>query len=109
MKHYFKLDGDIIVDAIQYPFDGYVEAELPEITLPAGINGGWYRWDGEGYALDEELKRAADERAREGIIEQHAQIFEAERERAREELLAELLASGVITNATGLLLDKGEK
>ena len=55
MKHYFKLNNDIIVDAIQYPVEGYVEVELTETHLPAGINGGWYRWDGEQPVFDEEL------------------------------------------------------
>jgi hypothetical protein len=58
---YLALDGDIIVDAIEYPHDGYIEVELPTTHLPAGINGGWYRWDGATYVLDEELKQAANE------------------------------------------------
>lgn len=58
---YLALDGDIIVDAIEYPHDGYIEVELPTTRLPAGINGGWYRWDGATYVLDEELKQAANE------------------------------------------------
>ena len=35
---YLALDGDIIVDAIEYPHDGYIEVELPATHLPAGIN-----------------------------------------------------------------------
>lgn len=53
---YLALDGDIIVDAIEYPHDGYIEVELPVTHLPAGINGGWYRWDGTTATPDETLR-----------------------------------------------------
>lgn len=59
MKHYFQIRDGIITDAIQYPTEGYTEVELDETHLPAGINGGWYRWDGTHYVLDETLKQAA--------------------------------------------------
>lgn len=36
-KFYFK------VDAIDYPYNGYIEVELPDTHLPAGINGGWFK------------------------------------------------------------------
>jgi hypothetical protein len=109
MKHYFKLGGDIIVDAIQYPHEGYIEVELPDVILPAGINGGWYRWNGTNYLLDEELKRQADERDREAIIQQYSSLFEEERRRAREELLAELEYSGVIQQSDIMTLKGGVK
>jgi hypothetical protein len=55
-KFYFQLNGDIIIDAINYPHGDYVEVELEEDQLPAGINSGCYRLiDGE-YILDEELE-----------------------------------------------------
>lgn len=57
--HYFLLDGDIIRDAIQYEVDGYTRVELDVEFLPAGINGGWYRWDGIQYIFDQELYETA--------------------------------------------------
>ncbi|SHI63440.1 hypothetical protein [Lutispora thermophila] len=66
MTFYLKIDeNNIIRDAIEYPFEGYTEVHLEETHLPAGINGGWYRWNGATYELDEELKRQADERIKE--------------------------------------------
>lgn len=97
MKHYFKLDGDIIVDAIQHPHEGYVEVELPDVILPVGINGGWYRWNGTNYVLDEELKRQSDENMKESIVQQYADIFEEERQKACSELLIKLINAGLIT------------
>ena len=37
---YLALDGDIIVDAIEYPHDGYIEVELPTTRCLRGDNGG---------------------------------------------------------------------
>jgi hypothetical protein len=54
-KFYFLLDGDIITDAIEYAVDGYIEVELNQTHLPAGINGGYYRWTGIAYERDETL------------------------------------------------------
>jgi hypothetical protein len=54
-KFYFLLDGDIITDAIEYAVDGYIEVELNKTHLPAGINGGYYRWTGSAYQKDEAL------------------------------------------------------
>lgn len=45
MKYYFKLNQDnIIVDAITFPVEGYIEYET-DYPLPAGINGGWWRFE----------------------------------------------------------------
>jgi hypothetical protein len=56
MKSYwFQLDNDIILDAIEYPYLGYTHVELDDMFLPAGINGGWYRWDGTAYHFDQAL------------------------------------------------------
>lgn len=74
-KFYFKLDGDIITDAIEYTHEGYIEVELPETHLPAGINGGWYRWNGTTYVLDEELKNAADEAVQKRRKQENADII----------------------------------
>ncbi len=74
---YLALDGDIIVDAIEYPHDGYIEVELPATHLPAGINGGWYRWDGTTYMLDEELKQMADEVERQARMQENEDIITA--------------------------------
>lgn len=60
-SYWFKLDGDIIVDAIEYQYEGYTPAELYEEYLPVGINAGWYRWDGTAYHFDQALYDAATE------------------------------------------------
>ena len=45
MKYYFRLNQDnIIVDAITFPTEGYIEYET-DYPLPAGINGGWWRFE----------------------------------------------------------------
>jgi hypothetical protein len=50
---YLKVDvNTIILDAIEYPFEGYIEVQLPDTQLPAGINGGWYTWNGTAYVED---------------------------------------------------------
>jgi hypothetical protein len=52
---YLMLDGDIITDAIEYEVEGYTEVTLNQTHLPAGINGGYYRWTGTAYEKDEAL------------------------------------------------------
>jgi len=54
-KFYFKLDSDIITDAIEYAVEGYIEVELDQTHLPAGINAGYYRWTGTAYEKDDAL------------------------------------------------------
>lgn len=55
-KFYIQLDSeDIIQDVIEYPHEGYVEVEI-EGTLPAGINGGWFKWENGTYVEVPELK-----------------------------------------------------
>jgi hypothetical protein len=45
MKYYFRLNQDnIIVDAITFPVEGYIEYET-DYPLPAGINGGWRKYE----------------------------------------------------------------
>jgi len=45
MKYYFRLNQDnIIVDAITFPIEGYIEYET-DYPLPAGINGGWWKFE----------------------------------------------------------------
>ena len=45
MKYYFRLNqDDIIVDAITFPVEGYIEYET-DYPLPAGINGGWWKFE----------------------------------------------------------------
>jgi hypothetical protein len=56
MKSYwFLLNDDIIVDAIEYEHADFIKVQLPDEQLPAGINGGWYRWDGSAYHFDQAL------------------------------------------------------
>lgn len=53
---YISLDADnIIRDVISFPYGGYIPVELPS-PLPIGINGGWFRWDGENAIEDLDLK-----------------------------------------------------
>jgi hypothetical protein len=54
MTFYLKLDGDIIVDILEFQYADYIPVEL-ELPLPAGIYGGWYRWDGSAYHFDQDL------------------------------------------------------
>jgi hypothetical protein len=57
---YLKLDvNNIILDAIEYPFEGYIEVQLSDTQLPAGINGGWYTWNGAAYVEDLSKKPVA--------------------------------------------------
>lgn len=65
MKFYFKIDDDSLIrDAITYPFPGYTEVNLGTQThLPAGINGGYYLWNGTSYSVDLVRKEEADKRA----------------------------------------------
>jgi len=45
MKYYFRLNqNNIIVDAITFPVEGYIEYET-DYPLPAGINGGWWKFE----------------------------------------------------------------
>ena len=56
MKYYLLLDeNNIIRDAISYPTDGYIEVEVDK-PFPAGINGGWYKWENDTYVEIPELK-----------------------------------------------------
>ena len=56
MKYYLLLDeNNIIQDAISYPVEGYIEVEVDK-PFPAGINGGWYKWENDTYVEIPELK-----------------------------------------------------
>lgn len=77
---YLLLRGDIIADAIEYPVDGYTHVQMVDTHLPAGINAGWYRWNGTTYVLDAELKSQSLE-----------EIIKRERQAAQDELLLDLL------------------
>jgi len=56
MKYYLLLDeNNIIQDAISYPVEGYIEVEVDK-PFPAGINGGWYKWENGTYVEIPELK-----------------------------------------------------
>ena len=56
---WFQLNGDIITDAIDYEYEAYTQVLIERSHLPAGINGGWYRWDGSAYHFDQVLFDAA--------------------------------------------------
>lgn len=56
MKYYLLIDNNnIIQDAISYPTEGYIEVEADK-PFPAGINGGWYKWENDTYVEIPELK-----------------------------------------------------
>jgi hypothetical protein len=57
---WLQLDGDIITDAIDYEYQDYIHVVLEVTHLPAGINGGWYRWNGTEYSFDQALYDAAN-------------------------------------------------
>jgi hypothetical protein len=62
MKYYLLLDeNNIIQDAISYPTDGYIEVEVDK-PFPAGINGGWYKWENGTYVEIPELKPKGSDR-----------------------------------------------
>lgn len=76
-KFYFRLNNDIITDAIEYEVYGYIEVELNQTHLPAGINGGYYRWNGTSYYIDEQLKQSQiDEIVKREIDEYTAELLE---------------------------------
>ena len=53
MKWYLQLNQDnVITDVVDYAYAGYIEVELPDTHLPAGINGGWFTWNGTTYIED---------------------------------------------------------
>ncbi|GAN11030.1 hypothetical protein MAM1_0453c10582 [Mucor ambiguus] len=57
---YLKVDSEnIIRDCIEYPYDGYVQVDLPT-PLPMGINAGYYRYQNGNVTLDEALKAEVD-------------------------------------------------
>lgn len=56
MKYYLLINkNNIIQDAISYPTDGYIEVEVDK-PFPAGINGGWYKWENDTYVEIPERK-----------------------------------------------------
>ena len=70
MKYYLQLDQDgIIRDVITYPYDGYIEVEI-DGPLPAGINGGWYRWENGTYVEAPELRPKAPTEQRMADLEE---------------------------------------
>lgn len=58
---YFLLDGDIIVDVIEYPADGYLKVSISQTSLPPGVNAGYYRLKNGTIILDQALKDQVDE------------------------------------------------
>lgn len=57
MKYYILLDeNNIIRDAVTYPVDGYIEVEYDKPVLPAGINGGWWKYENGQFVEYPELK-----------------------------------------------------
>jgi len=70
MKYYFRLNQDnIIVDAITFPVEGYIEYET-DYPLPAGINGGWWKFENGQPVEYPELKPETE-------LEQHIADLEA--------------------------------
>lgn len=96
MKYYLLLDGqNIIRDAITYPVDGYVEVEVSE-PLPAGINGGWYKWENNTYVEIPALKPVSENEMKQRIADLEAANVELQaRLRDIELAFADLVAGGV--------------
>lgn len=66
---YIRLDQDgIIRDILEFPHEGYIEVQM-QTPLPAGINGGWYRWDGENLVEVPELKPVDPEDMRQRLAD----------------------------------------
>lgn len=73
---YLKLDANnIILDVVEYQNEEYIEVQLPDTHLPAGINGGWYRWTGTAYEEVPELKPVSDNDRIASLEEQNAQML----------------------------------
>nr|WP_154957426.1 hypothetical protein [Paenibacillus xylanexedens] len=95
MRFYLQLDGDIIRDAITYPYDGYTEVDLDTTHLPAGINAGYYRLQDGVPVLDQALKDEVDKAsgpADYAELEQRLAAAEAENKKLAEESNANQLA-----------------
>ena len=77
MKYYLLLDeNNIIQDAISYPTDGYIEVEVDK-PFPAGINGGWYKWENGTYVEIPELKpKGIDRELLETALQRIAELEE---------------------------------
>lgn len=78
MIFYLKLSEDnIIMDIIEYAYEGYVEVFITQeqLPLPAGINARWYRWDGTRYVLVDALKQVSDDAEKARRIEENADII----------------------------------
>lgn len=66
---YIRLDqAGIIRDILEFPHEGYIEVQM-QAPLPAGINGGWYRWDGEKPVEVPELKPVDPEDMRQRLAD----------------------------------------
>lgn len=52
-------EQNIIIDAIEYEFEGYTAREFDDTNLPVGIHAGWYRLTDTGYEFDQALYDAA--------------------------------------------------
>jgi hypothetical protein len=56
VTYYILIDEESIIrDAVTYPVEGYIEIQTSG-PLPAGINGGWYKWENGAYVEYPELK-----------------------------------------------------
>ena len=75
MKYYLLLDeNNIIQDAISYSTDGYIEVEVDK-PFPAGINGGWYKWENGTYVEIPELKpKGIDRELLEAALQRIAEL-----------------------------------
>jgi hypothetical protein len=94
MTFYVQLDGDIIRDIIEYPHEGYQEAEI-QTPLPIGINAGYYRWQDGQAVLDQALKDEVDKASRPADyveLEQRLAAAEVENKKLAEESNANQLA-----------------
>jgi hypothetical protein len=56
---WFKVIDGLIVDAIDYEYEGYVQAQIASEHLPHDIYSGVYIWNGTEYVFDQDLYDAA--------------------------------------------------
>lgn len=97
---WFALDGDVIIDAVDYAVTGYTKVVLPLTHLPAGINAGYYRWTGTVFERDNDLY---------GLHQ--SVLMEAARQDGRNEVKNMVIAAdeagSIIGQARTKLLDDG--
>jgi hypothetical protein len=58
MTIYLKLNGNIIVSALEFEQDGFEPFDIGEQEIPAGLYSGWFRFIDGQFIFDEALHSA---------------------------------------------------